>query len=190
MSLERSNLNTDKKKIAEITLKVLESISWKNTSVEMIKKKSKIKSFDKLVASKLDILKVINIYFDYKLSLSSKNLELSNNKDMVFEILMMRFDILQSHRKAVISIFNSFNKKPKNLIFFLPSVLDSIVLMCEYTQISTKGIIGQLKIKGILIVYALAFFTWIKDDSLSIEKTMTALDNYLDNAGKIINYLK
>ena len=183
-------MNTDKKKIAEVTLNILKNISWKNTSLEIIKKKSKIKSFDKLVSKKQDILKIINIYFDYKLSLSSKNLELSNNKDMIFEILMMRFDILQFHRKAVLSIFNSFNKEPNNFFFFLPSVLDSIVQMCEYTQISTKGIIGQLKIKGIFIIYGLVFFTWIKDDTPSIEKTMTALDNHLDSAGKIIDYLK
>ena len=51
---------------------------------------------------------------------------------------------------------------------------------------------GQLKVKGVFIVYLSSFLVWIKDDTPSLEKTMTALDNYLDKAGKIlklVNYL-
>ena len=40
------------------------------------------------------------------------------NKDMIFEILMMRFDILQQNRKAINSIFN-YLKKPQEFIIFI-----------------------------------------------------------------------
>jgi len=177
------------KKIAVITLDILKKKSWHILSLSEVKNKSKIRSFDELIKSKQELLKILNNYFDYNLSLQAKSLENSNQKDMIFEILMIRFDILQSNRKGIISIFNSFKKKPQELIFLLPNLLDSIVLMFKFTKISSTGIIGQMKIKGIFIIYISSFLVWIKDDSPSLEKTMKSLDNYLDQAGKILKFI-
>ena len=182
-------MNKDKKLIAETTLLILKNKSWQNISLQEIRKKSKIKSFDLLITKKKNILKIINNYFDLQLSLNSKNIDQSNNKDMLFEIIMMRFDILQIHRKAVLSIFNSLKKNPKDLIFFLKNLIDSIILILSLVKISYEGVIGQIKIKGILIIYISCFIVWIKDDTAGLEKTMTALDNYLDQAGKIIKFI-
>ena len=80
--------------------------------------------------------------------------------------------------------------KCQNIIFLLPDILESIVLMISYTNISCKGVLGHLKIKGILVIYISSFLVWMKDDSPSLEKTMTALDNYLNQAGKILNFVE
>ena len=136
------------------------------------------------------MLKNINYYFDFLLTLEAKNIENSNNKDMIFEILMIRFDILENNRKAIISISRSFKHKPKELIFLLPSLIDSIILMLKYTNISIKGIMGQIKIKSILIIYILTFLVWLKDESLSLEKTMNSLDQYLNQAGKFLAFIE
>lgn len=183
-------MTNNDKKIVKTVLLLLKNKKWKDLKLAEIKKKSNIKNFDKLVKNKNTIIKKINKYFDYELSLNSKNIEQSNNKDMIFEILMMRFDILQVHRRGIISIFNSFKFRPKDIIFLLPNIIESIILMINYTNISTKGIIGQLRIKGILIIYVYSFFVWLKDESLSLEKTMISLDKNLDHAGKILSYIK
>ena len=183
-------MKKSEKKIVESTLLLLKNKNWTDLSLKEIKNKSKIQTFDKLIKNKNTIIKKINEYFDYKLSLESKNIEQSNNKDMIFEILMIRFDLLQKYRKGVISIFNSFKSKPQDLFFLLPNIIDSIILMINFTNISSKGIIGQLKIKGILIIYISSFFTWLNDDSSSLEKTMTAVDKNLDQAGKILSFIK
>ena len=177
-------------KIAETSLLLLEKKSWKDLSLTEIRKKSKIKNFDKLIDKKKIIIKIINEYFDYSLSLFLENIEKSDNKDMIFEIIMMRFDILQKNRKAIISIYNSFKSKPQDLLFLLPHIIDSIILMTEPTNISLRGISGQLKIKGILIIYIISFLTWIEDETSSIEKTMITLDKSLDQAGNIVRFLK
>jgi len=180
-------MKNNQKIISETTLIILKKKSWSNISLDEIKKKSKIKSFNKLIKKKQDILKGLNNFFDYRLSLAIKNIEQSTNKDMIFEILMMRFDILQSYRNEVISIFNSFKTKPKELVFFMPDLLDSIIFMLGHTNLSIKGITGQLKIKGVLIIYISTFFVWMNDQTYSLEKTMTSLDDFLDQANKIID---
>ena len=183
-------MNKELKKIAEITLKLLSKKPWKNLSLKEVKQKTKVELFDELIKNKQELLNNINSYFDHALSLQVKNLEDSDHKDMLFEILMLRFDILQNNREPILSIFKSFKHKPKELIFLLPQLLDSIVLIIGYAKISSKGIIGQIKIKVILIIYISTFFVWIKDKNSSLEKTMTALDSYLNNAVKIFKFIR
>jgi len=178
------------KKIAIKTLEILNLKSWNNLSINEVKLKSHVKLFDSFIKDKKDLLKNINSYFDYKMILNKKNIEDSSSKDMIFEVLMLRFDLLQGNRKAIISIFKSFKNKPIDLIFLLPQLIDSIVLMLGFSKISTKGIVGTLNIKGILAIYIATFFTWLEDESVSLEKTMTALDSYLNQAGKILKYIK
>ena len=183
-------MNKDYQIIAKTTLKILDNKSWSSLSLIDVKKKIRLKSFNRLIKNKKDLLNNLNNYFDHNLSLLSKNIDNSSKKDMLFEVLMMRFDILQENRKAIISIFTSLKKKPNELVLFLPQLLDSTVLMIKYSKISNKGIVGQLKTKGILIIYILTFLVWIKDESSSLEKTMISLDGYLDQAGKIIKIIK
>ena len=109
---------------------------------------------------------------------------------MIFEILMMRFDLLQNHRNGIISIFRSFRKQPKELIYLLPDILGSVEIMIGYIKVSPKGMVDKIMIKGVFIIYLSSFLTWIKDETTSLDKTMTALDNYLDKASEIIKFIK
>lgn len=178
-------MNKDLKIIALETLKILIKKSWNELSIKEMKLRSRVKLFSNLVRNKQELLNNINSYFDYNLILQSKKIENSNSKDMIFEILMMRFDLLQANRKAILSIFKSFRNNPKELVFMLPKLLISIETMLSCVKISSKGVVGKLKIKGILIIYLTAFLVWTNDETESLEKTMTFLDNSLDQAGKL-----
>ena len=177
-------------KIAQVTLKILSKKSWNYLSISEVKQKSKIKRFDKEIKNRHVLLSNINAYFDYVLSLDVRGMDKSNRKDMIFEIIMMRFDILQNNRKALLSILNAFKSKPQELIFLLPYLLDSMILMANHANISVRGLKGKLHIKGILIIYCSTFLVWIKDDSVSLDKTMTSLDSNLDKAGKILKFFQ
>ena len=65
-----------------------------------------------------------------------------------------------------------------------------MIMMSKISNISLKGIKGTLKIKGLCIIYFSSFLIWIKDDTNSLEKTMQSLDQYLDQAGKILNFVE
>ena len=178
-------MNKNLKIIALETLKILTKKSWSNLSIKEIKLKSKVKLFSNLIKNKQELLNNINSYFDYNLILNSKKIENSNSKDMIFEILMMRYDVLQDNRKAVLSIFKSFRNNPKELVCMLPKLLTSIEMMLNCVKISSKSIVGKIKIKGVLIIYLTTFLVWTNDETESLEKTMTFLDNSLDQVGKL-----
>ena len=188
-NLENHRVKLDNKKIAESALIILKKKLWKNLSINELKKKSNVKSFDKIIKSKKDLIKIINNYFDYKLLLKCKNIEKSNTRDMIFEVIMIRFDLLQAHKRGVVSIFDSFKSNPKELLFLLPNLFKSIIIMTEYANFPKKNFTASLKIKSIFLIYVASFIVWTKDDSSSMEKTMTSLDGYLNQSEKIFKVI-
>ena len=175
-------------KLAETTLLILDKKSWHLIEPDEIYKKTKInkKNLQKKIVNKRDLLRNINRYFDFKLSITARSIDRSTRKDMIFEIIMMRFDILQNYRKSIIKIFESFKEKPQELVFLLPSFIESIVMMASISKIPISGLKGNVKINGLLIIYFLIFLVWIEDNSEFLEKTMTSLDNYLDRANNLM----
>ena len=179
-------------KLAETTLLILEEKSWHSIKIEEVYNKTKInkKNLQNKVINKQDLLRNINNYFDFKLSNTADSVDQSSHKDMIFEVIMMRFDILQIYRKSIIKIFKFFKKRPQELAFLLPSLIESMITMANLVKIPMVGIRGNLKVKGLLIIYFSSFLVWIKDNSQSLEKTMTSLDNHLDRAGKLLSIIK
>ena len=179
-------------KLAETTLLILEKRSWHSIKIDEVYNKINInkKNLQNKVDDKRDLLRNIHHYFDFKLRSTADVIDQSTRKDMIFEIIMMRFDILQTHRKPIIKIFEFFKKKPQELVFLLPSLIESMISMAGLAKIPIVGIKGNLKVKGLLAIYFSSFLAWEKDNSESLEKTMTSLDNHLDRAGKLLSIIK
>ena len=179
-------------KVAEHTLKLLSSNEWSTISFEKICLKLKLnkKKMSKHFKDKNDLLKNINQYFDDKILIAIKSLDTSTSRDMIFEIMMLRFDLLNCYRKSILKIFEIFKSQPKIFIILLPVFINSIILIAKASNIETKGILGSIKIKGMLVIYFSTFLTWVKDEKPALNKTMTALDNYLERAENFLKLVK
>ena len=171
------------KKIAQKTLEILKKKSWSALSLDQVLKNNKYKKIH--IKSKFDLLKSINRYVDYTLIQKMKFLENSSTKDMLFEVLMARFDILQLNRKSFLEIFKVFKNKPKYFIKLLPSFLESMIITAELSNYNVNGLKGSIRLKGLMLIYFVTFFQWMSDKNSSLEKTMTKLDKNLDQAEKL-----
>ena len=171
------------KKIAEQTLNILNKKSWTTLSLEQILKSVKVKKT--YIKTKFDLLKIISKYVDYLLINKTKSLENSSSKDMLFEVLMVRFDILEANRKAFLEIFKILKKNPQQFLKLLPIFLESMIITAELSKFKVNGIKGTIRLKGLLLIYFITFFQWMDDKDSSLEKTMTALDKNLDQAEKL-----
>jgi len=185
-------MNNQRSKIAKKTLELLKVYDWESISIDIIcnKLKLKKKKISNNIKNKNDLFKNINQYFDDIMIDKSQSIEKSTSRDMIFEMFMLRFDILSQYRFSILRIFDFYKYNPKSFILLIPPLIDSIDLMAKSSNIETKGLIGTIKIKGLLIIYFSSFLTWIKDETPSLDKTMNALDNYLDKADNILKLLK
>ena len=158
-------------KIAKQTLKLLISAEWNSISLDKICNNLNLdkKKMLKYIKNKHDLIRNINKYFDEEMLINIKKIDESTQRDMIFEIMMLRFDLLNRYRKSILRIFNIFKYQPKNFVMLLPSFINSIALMASAANIETKGIKGNIKLKGILIVYFSTFLIWIKDDNSSLD---------------------
>ena len=93
--------------LAQQTLKLLKKKSWSEIRAEEIIRNSK--KYTKSIKTKNDFLKNINRYVDYLLKKETSSIDKSTPKDMLFEVIMARFDILQKYRNSFVTLFDSLN---------------------------------------------------------------------------------
>jgi hypothetical protein len=103
---------------------------------------------------------------------------------------MLRFDLLNRYRSSILKIFKVFKNNPKNFIVLIFPFIESIEMMAKLSNIETKGIVGNIKLKGLLVIYFSTFLTWIKDENPTLDKTMSVLDNYLEKAENVLKLLR
>lgn len=108
-------------------------------------------------------------------------------RDVLFDILMDRFDLLNDHRDALVSILDSFLPDPKQALISAPHLVKSMNWMLEAAGEDTTGILGAVKVTGLTGIYLNVLRTWKQDDSADLSKTMAALDKNLDRSEKFMN---
>ncbi len=176
-------MERNKIQLAKETLQLLQKKSFNTIRISDFKITKKYNN----IKDKNDLLINLNRYFDYLLNRNLSSIEKSSTKDMIFEVYMARLDILNLHRSSIKNIIKYLSSQPQGFIRLAPSFIESIILMATICNININGIKGVPKIKGLLILYFLIIYTWHKDETPSLETTMTTLDKYLSNIDKFFN---
>jgi len=101
-------------------------------------------------------------------------------KERLFEIMMMHFDELQTHRALTLSILRNLRTYP---LFFLPRRADinaTFSQLLRLAQVPTRNPLRYaLWHKGIKLTFLKALKTWHQDESDDLSATMKALDQGL-----------
>jgi AcrR family transcriptional regulator len=100
-------------------------------------------------------------------------------RDRIFDVLMRRFDALQSHRAAVTAILRDSARDPLAMAASGPQFLRSMRWMGEAAGLRMDGLGGTVRLKAIAAAWALALRTWMKDDTPDLSRTMASLDQRL-----------
>ncbi len=105
--------------------------------------------------------------------------------ERLFDIIMRRFDAITPHKAAVASIVRGTLCDPCGALCAVPGFLNSMAWMLEAADISSAGITGLLRIKGLALVYLDTLRVWLADDTDDLSRTMAALDRNLRRAGSL-----
>ena len=109
-------------------------------------------------------------------------------RDRLFDLIMSRFDTLLPYRQGLIAVAKAEARDPLGGLCHLIRFRRSLVLMLEAAGLSASGFMGQLRLKGLALVYANAIRVWVSDDSTDMATTMAALDRGLARAEKFARY--
>ena len=112
-----------------------------------------------------------------------------NAKDRLFELLMGRFDALQSDRDGITAILKATRKDPVALACHGKALNHAMTATLAAAGIPADGLEGMAKSRGLLAVYLSALRAWMTDDSQDMAPTMAALDKALTRADRVAKRL-
>ena len=177
-------MNQNKISLAKKTLQYLEKKKLRDINLKNFLSNTKLPNMN----NKIDLILNINDFFDFQLKKNLANIEKSSQRDMLFEIMMARYDLLNEYRTSVKNIINHLMSRPQGLLKLIPKLIESKILIATFANINPSGIQGVIKIKIIFALYHITLFTWFNDENESLEKTMSALDKYLNTIEKVIKF--
>jgi len=111
-------------------------------------------------------------------------------RERLFDVLMKRFDAMNPHKQAVRSILRASASDVEALARGPLSLYRSMRWMLEAANISSSGMRGQLRIKGLALIYLAVLRAWFNDDSEDMSRTMASLDRQLHRAERLLGILR
>ncbi len=112
-----------------------------------------------------------------------------SHRDRLFDILMRRIDFLQRHRPGVLALMRTLPADPATALTLAAASLCSMGWMLEGAGISSRGLGGRLRSKGLLAVWLWTLRAWQDDESEDLAPTMAALDQALARADEAAGWL-
>jgi len=110
-------------------------------------------------------------------------------RDRLFDLLMRRLDTLQAHRAGVLALLRTLPADPPTALLLTLATRRSMRWMLEGAGVPTRGVGGELRVKGLLAVWLWTVRAWRTDDTEDLSATMAALDVALRRAEGVADRL-
>lgn len=173
-------------------LSLVETQGWIDLSYAEIAEKAgvPIAEAHRIYPSKTAILMGLTRAIDEKIlvSLDGDPLE-GSAKDRLFDIVMRRFDVLKADRNAYRRLMRQLPATPDSFAALLCQMRRSLSLTLEAAGISTSGLRGALRLKGLLAIYVAGLRVFANDESEDLAKTMAEIDKRLGQAERVSEML-
>ncbi len=177
----------------EAALRLAGKIPWNDISLADIAAEAGVTEGDlrALFPTKLSILKVYGGQVEEQVAARGTSISMDEPmKDRLFEAVMMRFDILESHKDAYASIIRAtLPGNPKTLAAGAHALRRAMAQLLDLCGGSSGGLCGQVKLKALGLIYLSVLRIWLTDDTPDTGKTMAALDKALAHADSFMSHL-
>jgi AcrR family transcriptional regulator len=108
-------------------------------------------------------------------------------RDRLFDVLMRRFDTLGPYKEGIGNLLFDQMRDPLAALCSLIQLRRSMALMLEAAGLSSSGLRGVVRLKGLSLIYLTALRIWLRDDSSDKARTMAVLDRQLRRAEALVN---
>ena len=110
-------------------------------------------------------------------------------RDQLFDLLMRRFDALQSHRPGILALMRALPAEPGTALLLACATNRSMRWMLQTAGVPANGLFGELRVRGLVAVWLWALRAWEHDESEDLTTTMAALDTALSRAEQAAEWL-
>jgi ubiquinone biosynthesis protein COQ9 len=110
-------------------------------------------------------------------------------RDRLFDLLMRRFDVMQTHRAGVKALLRFLPTHPPAALLLAAATKRSMRWMLQAAGVPATGVRGEIQVRGLLAVWLWGIRAWERDESDDLSGTMAALDTALNRAERIASWL-
>jgi ubiquinone biosynthesis protein COQ9 len=103
-------------------------------------------------------------------------------RDRLFDLLMGRFDAMKPHREGLGALLRSLPRDPAAALALGCLTQGSMRWMLQAAGVSTAGLRGALRVRGLVAVWMWALRAFARDETEDLAPTMAALDKALGRA--------
>jgi len=169
--------STPKGRVLAAALACAAAKDWAQVSLLDIAQEAKVplSEMRDLFASKNAIIAALLRAVDREVLNRTERVAGQEKRDLLFDVLMTRFDVLAPHKAAL----KSMAKSGGGDLALAGPLFASQHWMLEAAGIDTSGAGGAVRVAGLAGVYASVFRTWLEDDDPGQARTMAALDRRL-----------
>ncbi|MGB1548521.1 MAG: TetR family transcriptional regulator [Alphaproteobacteria bacterium] len=177
---------TDKARaVAAAALELAAEKGWQNVSLHDIALRTNV-SLSELYKEYLSREAILDAFvrsIDAEvLANRDKDMAQESPRDRLFDILMRRFDALRPYKKGIAAVLRDAPRDPMALGLGVCRYLISMTWMLEGAGVSTAGLHGALRVKGLAAIYFGVLQIWLADETEDQGRTMAALDRWLKRA--------
>jgi ubiquinone biosynthesis protein COQ9 len=110
-------------------------------------------------------------------------------RDRLFDLLMRRFDVLQTHRAGVKALLRALPADPASALLLACASKRSMRWMLQAAGVTATGPRGEIQVRGLLAVWLWGVRAWERDESEDLSGTMAAVDTALQRAERLASWL-
>ncbi len=172
------------KHVIEVALRLAAERGWANLALADIAAAAKLPLADLYASypSKTAILIALSRQVDRQVLAGLDPGTEESTRDRLFDLIMKRFDALAPYRDGLSAVARDARRDPLAALCGMGQLARSMALMLEAAGVSSSGLAGALRTKGLGAIYLATMRDWFGDDSTDKARTMAALDARLRRA--------
>ena len=179
----------DNSKISQTALRLAASKGWSQVTLEAVAKAAKIPIAGLKTRFRIpaDLMPVIAEAIDREAFAAAGQIS-GTPQDMLFDLLMARFDVLQRNRKAILSMAEAARQDRRLSCALTRATVSGVYRLIDAAKLKTLP--RPILAAGLGAMYGWVFFVWNRDNSRDMAKTMAAVDRGLRLCSKVVILLQ
>lgn len=174
------------KKYIKKGFNLINDIGWDKFSVEKLSTKENIpvKDLKVIFKCKYSIVDKFSRMIDKSIEskLRIQDFRGSSKKDILFELIMMRFDEMEEFKGSLAKVLDASKNKPLLISIITQNVMNTMDFFLELSNSYNNYAFDVLKKNFLFLIYSITFKTWLSDNTEDLSKTMAELDKLLSTA--------
>jgi AcrR family transcriptional regulator len=110
-------------------------------------------------------------------------------RDRLFDLLMRRFDVLQTNRDGVKALLRALPTDPATALLLACATKRSMRWMLQGAGVTATGPRGEIQVRGLLAIWLWGVRAWERDESEDLSGTMAVIDKALERGEQVASWL-